>query len=77
MLEHAVRLDFVKWRLEEAFFFQLLVVVILESGELLRLFVQKLEVGSALVFSVLSLLCLVVPVGLLLPLFVLFLFEVS
>jgi hypothetical protein len=77
MLEHAIWLDFVKRRLEKAFFLQLIVVVIVEGTELLSLFVQELEVGSAFILDILGLVCLVVPIGFLLPLFVFLLFEVS
>ena len=75
MLEHAIWLDLVKRCLEEAFFFQLIVVIIVESTELLSLVVQELEVGGALVLDILRLVRLVVPICLLLPFLVLFLFE--
>jgi hypothetical protein len=77
VLEHAIWLDFVKRRLEQAFFLQLIVVVIVECAELLSLFVQELEVSSALILDILGLVCLVVPVGFLLPFFIFLLFEVS
>jgi hypothetical protein len=78
MLEHAIWLDLVKRCFEEAFLFQLIVVIIIvESTELLSLFVQELEVGGALVLDILRLVRLVVPVCLLLPFLVLFLFEFS
>jgi hypothetical protein len=77
MLEHAVGFDFVKRCLEQAFFFQLIVFIVVESTELLGLFVQELEVGSALVLGVLSLVGLVVPIGFLFPLLIFFLLELG
>ena len=90
MLEHAVWLDFVEWCLEKAFFFELVVVLIIDRGEFLGLqlvsicksvrsqasylFVQELEICGTLILNILWLFGLGVPVGFLLPLLVFFFF---
>ena len=90
MLEHAVWLDLVKGRLEKAFLFELVIIVILNRRELLGLvlinicnivclsetylFVQELQIGSALILDILSFICFIVPVCFLLPLFILLFF---
>lgn len=87
MLEHAIWLNLIERRLQEAFLFELVIVVILDRRELLGLvlisicdcpqicltylFVQELQVRSALVLDVLSFVCLIVPVGFLLPFLIL------
>src|SRR5690242_5887821 len=70
MLEHAVRLDLVKRSLEKALLLEfVIVIVIVDTAELLGLFVQELEVSSALVLDFLFV-GLVIPVSFLLPLLI-------
>lgn len=37
MLEHAIGFNLVEWRLKEAFFLELIIIIILERGKLLCL----------------------------------------
>ena len=67
MLEHGVRLDLVQRCFEEALLLELvIVIVVIDTAELLSLFVQELKVSSALVLDLLFI-GLVVPVGFLFP----------
>jgi hypothetical protein len=77
MLEHAVRLDLVKWRLEETLLFQLVVIIIGNRGELLSFFVKELEVGGALVLDVFRFFRFVGPLILVTPFFLVFFLIVA
>jgi hypothetical protein len=78
MLEHAVRLDLVQWRLEETLLFQLIVIIIIGNrGELLSFFVEELEIGGALVLDVFRFFRFIGPLIFVTPFFLVFFLIVA
>jgi hypothetical protein len=78
VLEHAVGLNLVQGRLKEAFFLKLVVILVVHGRKLLCLLVKEVEIRGALILDVaLDFVRLIVPIGVLLPFFILLVLILS
>ena len=72
MLEHAIRFNLIKRRLQETLFLQLIVVVVGHRRELLRFFIKEFKVGGTLILDLIFILGFSSPLIFVTPLFLVF-----
>jgi hypothetical protein len=72
MLEHAIRFDLIKRRLQETLLFQLIVIIICHGRELLRFLVEEFKVSGAFVLDIFFIFGFSSPLVLITPFFFVF-----
>jgi hypothetical protein len=78
VLKHAVWLNLVQRRLKEALFLKLVVILVVHGCKFLCLLIEEVEICGALILDItLAFVRFVVPIGFLLPFFVLLVLIIS